>query len=93
MAGERLRIPGYTEISAVCTHPDYLGKGYASALLEMLMARICDRGELPFLHVRATNVRAIQVYERLGFRKRANFHYVYCANKCEPNSLRAERAV
>jgi ribosomal protein S18 acetylase RimI-like enzyme len=83
MAGERLRIPGYTEISAVCTHPDYLGKGYASALLEMLMERICSRGELPFLHVRSTNVRAIQVYERLGFRKRANFHYVYCANKAE----------
>jgi ribosomal protein S18 acetylase RimI-like enzyme len=93
MAGERLRIPGYTEISAVCTHPDYLGKGYASAMLEMLMERIRSRGELPFLHVRSTNVRAIQVYERLGFRKRANFHYVYCANKSEPDSLRAKRAV
>ena len=83
MAGERLRMPGYTEVSAVCTHPDHLGKGYASALLEMLVKRICDRGEVPFLHVRSTNVRAIQVYQRLRFRKRASFHYVYCTNKAE----------
>jgi predicted GNAT family acetyltransferase len=83
MAGERLRMPGYTEISAVCTRPEHLGKGYASALIEMLAKRICIRGEVPFLHVRSTNVRAIQVYERLGFRKRASFHYVYCTNKAE----------
>ena len=76
MAGERLRLPGYTEISAVCTHPDHLGRGYASALMEMLMERICSRGELPFLHVRSENARAIQVYERLGFRIRASLHYV-----------------
>ena len=81
MAGERLRLPGYTEISAVCTHPDYLGRGYASVLMEMLMERICSRGELPFLHVRSENTRAIQVYERLGFRKRAPFHYVVLRNQ------------
>jgi ribosomal protein S18 acetylase RimI-like enzyme len=81
MAGERLRLPGYTEISAVCTHPDYLGRGYASVLMEMLMERICSRGELPFLHVRSENTRAIQVYERLGFRKRASLHYVVLRNQ------------
>lgn len=75
MAGERLRLPGFTELSAVCTHPDHLGRGYASALIEMLVERICSRGELPFLHVRSENARAIQVYERLGFRKRASMHY------------------
>jgi ribosomal protein S18 acetylase RimI-like enzyme len=89
MAGERLRLPGYTEISAVCTHPDYLGRGYAKALLKMLMERICNRGELPFLHVRSTNLRAIQVYEHVGFRKRASFHYVYCGHRSGPNSFRA----
>ena|SRR5579864_2714702 len=76
MAGERLRLRGYTEISAVCTHPDYIGHGYASALMGMLMQRICSRGELPFLHVRPENLRAVQVYERLGFTKRASLHYV-----------------
>ena len=83
MAGERLRLPGYTEISAVCTHPDQLGHGYASALMEMLMERICSRAELPFLHVRSENDRAIQVYERLGFRKRASLHYVVLRHKKE----------
>jgi len=83
MTGERLRLPGYTEISAVCTHPDYLGQGYASALMAMLMERICSRGELPFLHVRSENARAIQVYERLGFRIRAHLHYVVLRHQKE----------
>src|SRR5580658_2907817 len=71
MAGERLRLPGYTEVSAVCTHPDHLGHGYAGALISLLMDRICGRGERPMLHVLPENIRAIQVYERLGFAKRA----------------------
>jgi predicted GNAT family acetyltransferase len=83
MAGERLRLPGYTEISAVCTHPDHLGCGYASGLMEMFMERICSRGELPFLHVRSENARAIQVYERLGFRKRTSLHYVVLRHQKE----------
>jgi ribosomal protein S18 acetylase RimI-like enzyme len=81
MVGERLRLPGYTEISAVCTHPNHLGRGYASALMEMLMERICSRGELPFLHVRSENARAIQVYERLGFSIRARLHYVVLSHQ------------
>ena len=67
MAGERLKVPGYTEVSAVCTHPDYLGRGYAGALMTEIMRRIRERGETPFLHVRADNARAIALYERLGF--------------------------
>ncbi len=76
MAGERLRLPGYTEISAVCTHPDHLGHGYAAGLMAKLMERICKRGEQAFLHVRADNQRAIALYERLGFRKRLLSQYV-----------------
>ena len=70
MAGERLKVPGYTEVSAVCTHPDYLGRGYAGALMTEVMQQIRERGETPFLHVRADNARAIALYERLGFRIR-----------------------
>jgi ribosomal protein S18 acetylase RimI-like enzyme len=70
MAGERLRLPEYTEVSAVCTHPDHLGHGYATALISLVMGRIHTRGEKAFLHSRADNERAIALYEKLGFRKR-----------------------
>ncbi len=75
MAGQRLRLPGYTEISAVCSHPDHLGHGYASALIAFLVDRIFARGDRPFLHVLPENTRAIQVYERLGFTRRAMLHF------------------
>ncbi|TMI21272.1 GNAT family N-acetyltransferase [Candidatus Bathyarchaeota archaeon] len=70
MAGERLRPLGYTEISAVCTHPEYRGRGYASSLVSMLIQRITKRDEIPFLHVRTENIGAIRVYEKLGFKTR-----------------------
>lgn len=76
MTGQRLHVEQYTEISAVCTHPDYLGKGYASALLQHQLQIILNNGQIPFLHVRADNERAIAVYERLGFRtSRPMFFY------------------
>jgi predicted GNAT family acetyltransferase len=86
MAGERLRVPGYTEVSAVCTHPDHLGNGYATALVALLMQRIHARGERPFLHVRGDNERAIALYERLGFRKRPQSHYAILSKSSEPHS-------
>jgi len=76
MAGERLRLPGYTEISAVCTHPEHLGCGYATALIKTLIQRIRGRGEQPFLHVRPENTRAVELYERLGFHKCVLMQYV-----------------
>jgi predicted GNAT family acetyltransferase len=75
MAGERMKVPGYTEVSAVCTHPDHLGKGYAAMLMTEVMRSIRDRGEKPFLHVRSDNSRAIAIYDRLGFQKRWEGHY------------------
>lgn len=75
MAGERLRTSGYSEVSAVCTHPDFLGRGFAAFLMQTVMERIRGRGETPFLHVRADNARAIALYERLGFRRRDLLHY------------------
>jgi GNAT superfamily N-acetyltransferase len=74
MAGERLKVPGHTEVSAVCTHPDYTGHGFAGILMTEVMRRIIARGETPFLHVREDNVRAIELYKRLGFRKRLRGH-------------------
>ncbi|MFK4107026.1 GNAT family N-acetyltransferase [Streptomyces sp. NPDC019531] len=70
MAGERLRPPGWTEISAVCTAPEARGLGHAVRLVEALTARVLSRSELPFLHVAETNTAAIALYERLGFESR-----------------------
>jgi predicted GNAT family acetyltransferase len=75
MAGERLKIPGYTEVSAVCTHPEHTGHGYARILMTELMQRIRGRGETPCLHVREDNVRAIALYEKLGFSRRVLLHF------------------
>jgi ribosomal protein S18 acetylase RimI-like enzyme len=74
MAGERLKVPGYTEVSAVCTHPEHTGRGYARILMTELMRRIRSRGETPFLHVREDNARAIGLFRRLGFGQRALLH-------------------
>ena len=70
MAGERFRFPGYTEVSGVCTHPDFRGRGLARRLSAAVAARIESRGERPFLHAWKTNRAAISLYESLGFEVR-----------------------
>ncbi|HVK42142.1 MAG TPA: GNAT family N-acetyltransferase, partial [Phenylobacterium sp.] len=67
MAGERMRPPGHTEVSGVCTHPDHRGRGYAAGLMLEVAARIRARGEIPFLHSYAHNTGAIALYQALGF--------------------------
>lgn len=74
IAGERLHLTGFTEISAVCTHPQYRGRGYGNALLSALISRITRRGETPVLHVKTENTSALRLYEKLGFRVRAQLH-------------------
>ncbi|MFI5671866.1 GNAT family N-acetyltransferase [Streptomyces sp. NPDC051704] len=75
MAGERLRPPGWTEISAVCTHPRHRGRGLATRLVRAVAAGIRERGETPFLHTAASNTGAIRLYESIGFtlRRRPSF--------------------
>ncbi len=70
MAGERFRLDGWTEISAVCTRHDHRGQGLASLLVRALAARIQLRSQRAFLHVLDTNTAAIRLYEELGFRIR-----------------------
>ncbi len=70
MSGERFRLEGWTEISAVCTRPDHRGQGLASVLMGALIAGIQRRSQRAFLHVMSTNTGAIRLYEKLGFRVR-----------------------
>ena len=67
MAGERMYLTGHQEISAVCTHPDFTGRGYAALLVSQVTNAILERNEIPFLHVSRDNLRAKSLYERLGF--------------------------
>jgi predicted GNAT family acetyltransferase len=71
MAGERMRFPGFTEVSGVCTHPDFRGRGLARRLSSVVANAIQHRGEQAFLHAWTTNHAAIALYERLGFELRA----------------------
>lgn len=75
MAGERLHLNGFTEISAVCTDPEFTGKGYAAFLVSKLVEQIIQSGNIPFLHVRQDNLRAIEMYKRLGFLQRSEMYF------------------
>jgi len=77
MTGQRLHVADYTEISAVCTHPDHLGKGYAAALILHQLKLILEEGQKPFLHVREDNDRAIALYERLRFKVRRGMNFYF----------------
>ncbi len=67
MGGERLRLPGYAEVSGLCTHPEHRGQGYAASLLGRLLGRHRREGVVSLLHVGAGNTHAIELYHRLGF--------------------------
>jgi ribosomal protein S18 acetylase RimI-like enzyme len=73
--GERLGTDTHTEMSAICTHPDFLGRGYARRLTAMLTNDTLERGRTPFLHVSHENTRAKQLYEQVGFRHRRDIGF------------------
>ena len=73
MAGERLRLTGFTEVSAVCTHPNFRGRGYGNALMSVVISGIMNRDETPFLHVKTDNP-ALALYKKLGFQIRAQLY-------------------
>lgn len=74
MAGERMYLDGFHEISAICTAPGHQGKGYARLLTSKLVNENWQRGDVPFLHVFAANAAAVHLYESLNFRKREEMH-------------------
>lgn len=78
MAGQRMHPEPYAEISAVCTHPGHLGRGYAGQLILQQAQRIVAAAGIPFLHVKSDNVRAIKLYHHLGFvtRREMSFYII-----------------
>lgn len=87
MAGERLRPEGFTEVSGVCTHPDFRGRGYAGGLMRIAAARILARDETPFLHSYADNEGVIALYEKLGFRLRSPMNLTVLAHEAAEGIL------
>jgi ribosomal protein S18 acetylase RimI-like enzyme len=68
MAGERMAAGALHEVSGICTHPNYQGRGLARRLTSKLVRRQLQRGETPFLHVMSANLGARALYEKMGFR-------------------------
>jgi ribosomal protein S18 acetylase RimI-like enzyme len=66
MAGERIHPGRYAEVSAVCTHPEYRGRGHAAALVAAVTRGMVARGDLPMLHVRCDNP-AVRLYQQVGY--------------------------
>ncbi|MCK6105701.1 GNAT family N-acetyltransferase [Brevundimonas sp. EYE_349] len=80
MAGRRLRVDGFTELSGICTHPDHRGKGLAAALSRAVVAEILASGETAFLHAFADHEATIAFYRSLGFEVRARMTYTILAD-------------
>jgi ribosomal protein S18 acetylase RimI-like enzyme len=92
MAGERMRLDGFTEISAVCVHPSCRGQGLAAELISALARFIASRAETSFLHVFNSNRPAIDLYRKLGFVLRRHLHLAILARaSCEPRALPSQR--
>ena len=79
MAGERLRPPGYAEVSAVATHPEFRRLGLARQLVAVVVDTIVERGDTPFLHASASNPAVIRLYQSLGFTIRRPMRFVVFA--------------
>ena len=75
VSGERMKMEGLTELSAVVTHPNHTGKGYAKQLVAHTVNSIFNEGRKPFLHVAATNTNAVALYEKLGFTTRRKISF------------------
>lgn len=76
VSGERFKMEGFYELSAICTHPDFSGNGYAQQLMLKVSGEIFEQGMIPFLHVEESNKRAIRLYEYVGFKKRRDFSFL-----------------
>jgi GNAT superfamily N-acetyltransferase len=75
VTGERMKMNGFTEVSAIVTHPDHTGKGYAKQLIAHCVNNIFLKGSVPYLHVVESNSLAINIYLKSGFRTRRKISF------------------
>ena len=87
MTGQRLHVKNFTEISAVCTHPSHLGKGFAAALVQHQTELILQQGRQAFLHVRKDNERAIALYNRLGFAYSGDMNFYFMKRRTRKKTV------
>lgn len=86
ITGERMKMNDFTEVSAIITHPDHTGKGYAKQLIAHVVNRIFDQNKIPFLHVVESNIGAIKLYEKLGFVTRRKISFWNISKNQQYNS-------
>ncbi|MFN3666546.1 MAG: GNAT family N-acetyltransferase [Sediminibacterium sp.] len=91
MAGQRLQTNTHTEVSAICTDPDYLGRSYAKRLTSHICSMIIDAGKTPFLHVRQDNAAAIGLYKQLGFDISTEIFFAVFKKKFSASDLNPEQ--
>ena len=75
VGGERMKMNAFTEISAIVTHPDHRGNGYAKQLIKHITDLVISEGKTPYLHVIETNKKAIAIYDSLGFKVRRKISF------------------
>jgi len=75
VTGQRMRMDNFTEVSAVVTHPKHIRKGYAKQLVIHVANHIFSNNSIPYLHVAETNIGAVRLYEKLGFRTRRKISF------------------
>ncbi|SFS36764.1 FR47-like protein [Zhouia amylolytica] len=75
VTGERMKMNKFTEVSAVVTHPEFTGKGYAKQLIKHTTTQIFKENKTPYLHVAESNYGAIKLYEKLGFTTRRKISF------------------
>jgi predicted GNAT family acetyltransferase len=84
MAGQRMRQPGFAELSGLCTHPDFQGRGLGKLLFRHVAAEISARGETAYLHAYARNTTTVALYEAMGFRVRSEMNFVVVTRPAHP---------
>lgn len=85
VAGERMQMNDFTEVSAIVTHPNHTRRGYAGQLIPHVVNNIFNKNKTPYLHVLEDNTGAIKLYEKSGFETRRRIGFWNIINSFSNN--------